>query len=315
MIQKFEFKETKLKGAYEITPFFASDERGGLIKRVTVKRRVDKYDFYESFRKAALLYYDYYTDKCDFAEFYSYMPQYSQLKDAQRSYYFYWRYMLRHGKYIRTDYSYVYLYVYEILNLPDKIPPEEGIRLLCSLWREYRKSLPRLDNYFSIWVQDYCLVHRLPCPEKELGEFLPKCIASADFKEFYLSDIKNAGEGGVLAMLAFLSDYDWTRGKFVSGKPREDERGFNIAVSSSEDYKNAVRKTKREWLNKYEFPYDVFHGIQYGTTKANCVRSALAPNETAILVDDNAQVRKGWTLGETIDPTAVDLIEVLKALL
>lgn len=32
MIQKFEFKETSLKGAYEITPFFASDERGGLIK-------------------------------------------------------------------------------------------------------------------------------------------------------------------------------------------------------------------------------------------------------------------------------------------
>ena len=224
-------------------------ERGGLIKRVTVKRRVDKYDFYESFRKSALLYYDYYTDKCDFAEFYSYMPQYSQLKDAQRSYYFYWRYMLRHGKYIRTDYSYVYLYVYEILNLPDKIPPEEGIRLLCSLWREYRKSLPRLDNYFSIWVQDYCLVHRLPCPEKELGEFLPKCIASADFKEFYLSDIKNAGEGGVLAMLAFLSDYDWIRGKFVSGKPREDERGFNIAVSSSEDYKKHMIGAMRRVLS------------------------------------------------------------------
>lgn len=32
MIQKFEFKETDLKGAYEITPFFAADERGGLIK-------------------------------------------------------------------------------------------------------------------------------------------------------------------------------------------------------------------------------------------------------------------------------------------
>ena len=36
MIQKFEFKETSLKGAYEITPFFASDERGGLIKDYNV---------------------------------------------------------------------------------------------------------------------------------------------------------------------------------------------------------------------------------------------------------------------------------------
>lgn len=32
MIQKFEFNEIELKGAYEITPFFASDDRGGLVK-------------------------------------------------------------------------------------------------------------------------------------------------------------------------------------------------------------------------------------------------------------------------------------------
>ena len=32
MIQKFEFKETSLKGAYEIIPFYATDERGGFVK-------------------------------------------------------------------------------------------------------------------------------------------------------------------------------------------------------------------------------------------------------------------------------------------
>jgi len=32
MIQRFEFKETYLKGSYEITPFYATDERGGFIK-------------------------------------------------------------------------------------------------------------------------------------------------------------------------------------------------------------------------------------------------------------------------------------------
>ena len=32
MIQKFEFKELDMKGAYEITPFYATDERGGFIK-------------------------------------------------------------------------------------------------------------------------------------------------------------------------------------------------------------------------------------------------------------------------------------------
>lgn len=36
MIQKFDFKETELKGSYVITPFFASDERGGLLKDYNV---------------------------------------------------------------------------------------------------------------------------------------------------------------------------------------------------------------------------------------------------------------------------------------
>lgn len=32
MIQKFDFKELEMKGAYEITPFYATDERGGFVK-------------------------------------------------------------------------------------------------------------------------------------------------------------------------------------------------------------------------------------------------------------------------------------------
>lgn len=36
MIQKFEFQELELKGAYLIKPFFATDHRGGLIKDYNV---------------------------------------------------------------------------------------------------------------------------------------------------------------------------------------------------------------------------------------------------------------------------------------
>ena len=37
MIQKFEFKELPLKGAYEICPFYASDERGGFVKDYNIE--------------------------------------------------------------------------------------------------------------------------------------------------------------------------------------------------------------------------------------------------------------------------------------
>ncbi len=200
-------------------------ESAGLIRSITIKRFVDKYDFYGNFRKAALIYYDYKQPKCDFASFYSYMPQYTQFNAQQKSYYFYWRDEVRHGRYIQSDYSYVYLLAYEILNLPDKIPPEEGIKLLCKLWREYREPLPRIDAYFSQWIQDYCFVHNLPCPMHEIRDFVFDVVASSDFKEFYLSDLKSAGDDGVEAMIAYLSDYDWRKGRFA-----EDDNPDNIRI-------------------------------------------------------------------------------------
>lgn len=90
-----------------------------------------------------------------------------------------------------------------------------------------------------------------------------------------------------------------------------------LSKDSSEAYKREVRKAKRYWLNEQCFPYDVFHGVQYGATKADSVREVLREygEGEAILIDDSAKVRKGWTLGEAIDPNEVDIIEFLRGLL
>lgn len=90
-----------------------------------------------------------------------------------------------------------------------------------------------------------------------------------------------------------------------------------LSKDSSEAYKRETRKAKKCWLNEQCFPYDVFHGVQYGATKADSVREALREYDEgeAILIDDSAKVRKGWTLGEAIDPNEVDIIEFLRGLL
>lgn len=85
-----------------------------------------------------------------------------------------------------------------------------------------------------------------------------------------------------------------------------------LAKDSTEEYKEAVRQAKREWLIRYGFPADKVHLVAYGTTKADCVRRI---TEAAILVDDNEKVRNGWHLGETIDPMNGDLLERLEELL
>ena len=88
-----------------------------------------------------------------------------------------------------------------------------------------------------------------------------------------------------------------------------------LSKDSTEEYKTATRNAKLEWLNRYNFPFDHFHGIAYGTTKADSVRKYLAVDETAILIDDNDKIRKGWHLGETVNPTEINIIDYLKALI
>ena len=88
-----------------------------------------------------------------------------------------------------------------------------------------------------------------------------------------------------------------------------------LSMETTKEYDSAVRLAKREWLEQYGFPFDHFHGVAYGATKADSVRRYLAENEGAILIDDNAKVREGWHLGEALDPTAIDIVEYLKGLL
>ena len=71
-----------------------------------------------------------------------------------------------------------------------------------------------------------------------------------------------------------------------------------LSMDSTKEYDRAVRIAKREWLERYNFPFDEIHLVKYGTTKANCTRHL---GGYQILVDDNEKVRQGWNLGGTIN--------------
>ena len=84
-----------------------------------------------------------------------------------------------------------------------------------------------------------------------------------------------------------------------------------LAKGSTKKYDDLVRETKLAWLDNYNFPYDEIHLVKYGTTKANCTRKI---GGFQILVDDNEKVRKGWTLGDTINANE-NIIEKLLEIL
>ena len=71
-----------------------------------------------------------------------------------------------------------------------------------------------------------------------------------------------------------------------------------LAMNATKEYNKAVSRVKKEWLAKYNFPYDEIHCVKYGTTKADCTRKK---GGFQILLDDNKKVRDGWTLGTTVN--------------
>ena len=95
-------------------------------------------------------------------------------------------------------------------------------------------------------------------------------------------------------------------------------QGWTIAVTSwlsmgsTKEYDKLVKQAKREWLERYDFPFDEIHLVAYGTTKANCTRKN---GGYQILVDDNEKVRNGWNLGGTINANENILEKLVELLL
>ena len=61
--------------------------------------------------------------------------------------YLWFRELVGKGQYPDTDYSYILLYVYEIINLPHCGDAMERREILLGLWLNYRKRYAQLDSY------------------------------------------------------------------------------------------------------------------------------------------------------------------------
>ena len=114
-----------------------------------------------------------------------------------------------------TDFSYILLYIYEIINTGGHKNPAWGQRQLLNLWREYRPVYPRLDRLLGEWICDFCLIHRLPPPDDTFVHHMSSALASCSLKEFYVGGIYGSRTGLAGAvMLTFCSNYNYKDSKF-----------------------------------------------------------------------------------------------------
>ncbi|MCD7782944.1 MAG: TerB N-terminal domain-containing protein [Firmicutes bacterium] len=183
-----------------------------LITKASVFKIRSTHDFYSGFRSDAKRYFGVVGKKAEFAPYFSYTPQYRQMSTAQLAYYFWWRENIRASIYLDTDYTYILLYIFEIINLPDLIPPSKGLDALCSIWLAYREKYNALDKNLEIWVMDYCLLYKLPCPTDKLKPILGEIVSKKNMRYFYVT--YKDGKIDAKALIEIFSDYMWKESVF-----------------------------------------------------------------------------------------------------
>ncbi len=204
----------------EREPLYAYQPQNALLHEVRVYPWATEYDYYEAFARHARAFFYKEGSECPAVDFFSYAPQYTQMNAAQLSYYFWWRQCFREGKCLPAAHAYQLLYVYEIINLGEQIPPAKGQRELLRLWLAYRESNPRLDGLLREWLVDYSLLYRLPAPALS-RKLYRELLSGAKLKEFFVplgGQGEESAEGLTTAVLLFCNNYDYTKSKFYTAE-------------------------------------------------------------------------------------------------
>ena len=116
----------------------------------------------ELFYKQAKFMEDFTDDYEGDARFFIYYPYYQHMGYEQLRTYFTWRTKIRTGDIQPTSGSYVFLYVYELLNNIGVENPADGLDKLLAVWKTCMEFAPALENYLPEWFKDYHIYYELP---------------------------------------------------------------------------------------------------------------------------------------------------------
>jgi len=198
-----------------------------LIHVVTLKKRKCSYHFYDEFLQDAIRYADVRGEEAAFVSFFSYVPQYNQLTDAQMAYYLWWRENCRCGVWLKTEYSYLLLYIFELINLGSRVDVRESQRMLVELWKQYHEAFPAIIGKLSRWICDFSLIHRLPPPENAESVLVRN---EAVLKEFYIAMPSDDMRACARSLLKYCTSYDYRTSKFAKDENLEIYREHVLGV-------------------------------------------------------------------------------------
>lgn len=160
-----------LRGAQgQAIPVPTQPERLNTYNEIMASYRRPKEDFFKEAHK----YATYEGVATTHVPFTCYWPKYSDMNAEQRKWYFHMRNQLHKGVFPDTDLSYLFVYIYELINQIGIETPKQGLDKLMEIWRHYGNRYPQLTHYLGDWVFDYTRINQLDYPVEQLLMQVPE---------------------------------------------------------------------------------------------------------------------------------------------
>ena len=144
--------------------------------------------------------------------FMRYFPTYRQMSDRQLRTYFTWRSAVRRGEVKETSLSYVFVYIYELINMIGPSTPEEAIAALDDIVEKYSAIDHSIRRYTDRWRRDMAIYYGVP----EALRADPLLSAAA-----VIADPERADDDTLTGAFSVLSTYHPENFKLYKSRPDE----------------------------------------------------------------------------------------------
>lgn len=185
--------------------------------------------------------------------FTQYWPTYDVMTSAQQKWYFYWRSQVRAGNYLPADKSYLFVHIYEVLNLIGFDTPQAAFDYLATFWHNYR-SLYQLDGYLVNWIADFLAVHKLSKSPLEWYAYVLEQGGYPAEKDIAIEAWFSLGKELKfipIELLRMLSEYNPIKSKFYEQCNGDGvvDRAFGQALEAIDTYLRQT--TQKGFVDKY----------------------------------------------------------------
>lgn len=236
-----------------------------LPKKLKEARKLENRGFWisrqEVFYKQAKYLEDYEDDYVFNGNSQRHYPTYQSLADDELRGYFSWRTKLRREDYAPAPLTFIYLYIYELLNGIGAETPQEGFEKLLVVLDEYGKFEKEIQDHLGSWLIDYVIYYNLD------RSLLPEFDESTDNENLkILSNIQNETPEKVSGAIASLSPNWLKRSKFYSESGKDmDTIIYRVLGHMARHYEKSC---KRGLVEQYfgevnEEPYFLFSGAVF----------------------------------------------------